>query len=165
MIRTCDGNDPNLKREQVDRISASGQESTKWVPCDCGTTFDDVERLTVYPHYAIPAREDKEALLKMVDQMVEQGKTSEQIREQLTLQPVVNYSQGNTPTPDRRSPMGEFDNDAVTGNESAERVSAEGTENAEAEQTAADVDADGTDENAEAEQGNTAAGQSVSDFR
>jgi len=49
MLRTCDGNDPNL----VDRDGN---------PCDCGLIFDDVECMVVYPHAAILDRAAKDEL-------------------------------------------------------------------------------------------------------
>lgn len=42
MIRCCDGQDPNLKREN--------EETGEWEPCDCGALFDDVRRLVIWPH-------------------------------------------------------------------------------------------------------------------
>lgn len=42
MIRTCDGTDEYLRGED-------GK------PCGCGRTFDDVDRLTVWPHYPVSA--------------------------------------------------------------------------------------------------------------
>lgn len=49
MLRTCDGNDPNL----VDQNGA---------PCDCGLIFDDVGREVIYPHRQILSRSEKDAL-------------------------------------------------------------------------------------------------------
>jgi hypothetical protein len=48
MIRHCDGTDPTLVKEKsdVNMWDCSGG----YEPCDCGLTFDDVERMTVYPH-------------------------------------------------------------------------------------------------------------------
>lgn len=42
MMRRCDGTDPNLGRPGH--------------PCDCGLTFDDVERSVIYPHDPVGAR-------------------------------------------------------------------------------------------------------------
>lgn len=53
MLRTCDGNDPNLVRPD-------GQ------PCDCGLIFDDVELTVVYPHTQILGRAEKDALWEKV---------------------------------------------------------------------------------------------------
>lgn len=47
MQRTCDGTDPYLIKDSV--------------PCDCGETFDDVERSVIFPHVRIPTREEKDA--------------------------------------------------------------------------------------------------------
>lgn len=41
MIRRCDGSDPNLTARD-----GSGF-------CACGLTFDDVERMVIWPHYQI----------------------------------------------------------------------------------------------------------------
>lgn len=43
MIRTCDGVDDLLQRQDG-------------APCNCGLTFDDVDRYVIYPHEAIPPR-------------------------------------------------------------------------------------------------------------
>lgn len=40
MQRTCDGTDPNL-------LDIVGD------PCNCGMTFDDVDRTVIYPHLLI----------------------------------------------------------------------------------------------------------------
>lgn len=145
MIRTCDGKDPFLLREVVVTTSPSGKEEVDWARCDCGTVFDDAQRTTIYPHQYIPTQQERAVIMTRVMDMVREGLTAEQIREQLTRQPVVNYSGHTTPTPDEGNPMGEFrDEDAVnvTGDET-EQVSAEGTENAETE--AADESVEGTD--------------------
>jgi hypothetical protein len=52
MIRHCTGTDPNLIRD--------GE------PCDCGRTFDDVERLVIYPHTRIPSATEKAAILDLL---------------------------------------------------------------------------------------------------
>jgi hypothetical protein len=67
MIRTCDGTDPNLTRE-----ARPGEEPFGlWpdsVPCDCGLTFDDVERTVIWPHTRIPTCEERDRkLLKCAD--------------------------------------------------------------------------------------------------
>jgi hypothetical protein len=49
VIRRCDGTDPNLTRD----VREGEQQRGPWpgtVPCDCGRVFDDVDRLTIYPH-------------------------------------------------------------------------------------------------------------------
>lgn len=142
MIRTCDGTDVNLKREEVTRTTRAGQECMEWVPCDCGLSFDDVERLVIYPHHFIPNREDKAALLERVNQMVKDGKTAEEIRQalQLTSQPVGAMVEAPTTTTEG-SPMGEGNDFAGTTGEQGEDtgvVSAEGTGN-EADQDATDA--------------------------
>ena len=95
MIRTCDGSDATLSREKTFTTTPGGQETRVWVPCDCGTTFDDVERMVIYPHYFL-----KVGKLRL-QEMVQSGMTTEQIREQLTRQPGANYDDDITPTPDR----------------------------------------------------------------
>lgn len=149
MIRTCDGTDKNLLQEQVDRVAASGTESMHWVPCDCGLVFDDVERLVVYPHHFIPSREDKAELLALVDQMVKDNKTSEEIRQalQLTSHSVGAKVEDNTTTTEG-SPMGEGNEFDRT--EQVESVSAEGTE-ADESSAATDSSAEGADEDAAAD--------------
>jgi hypothetical protein len=44
MMRTCDGNDPNLVKY------VPGDKEDVAVPCDCGLTFDDVYHMVIYPH-------------------------------------------------------------------------------------------------------------------
>lgn len=131
MIRTCDGTDENLKREEVTRTTRAGQECMEWVPCDCGLSFDDVERLVIYPHHFIPNREDKAALLERVNQMVKDGKTAEEIRQalQLTSQPVGAMVESPTTTTTKGSSMDEQFGTGPTGeqDESTAVVSAEGT--------------------------------------
>ena len=51
MMRHCDGNDPNLLTWS-DRTLTGVPMPTR-VPCSCGLTFDDVERLTIFPHLPI----------------------------------------------------------------------------------------------------------------
>lgn len=120
MIRVCDGTDEGLRREQVDRIAASGQESTAWRPCDCGLKFDDNDRLTVYPHQFIHgnlSREERVELGRRVDELVAGGRTAEEIRQWLTSQP-VSASLEASPTTTEGSPMGEgnaFSTDQNTG--------------------------------------------------
>lgn len=52
MIRRCDGTDPNLTRplRPGENYDAGRCPWPNAAPCDCGKVFDDVERLTVYPH-------------------------------------------------------------------------------------------------------------------
>jgi hypothetical protein len=62
MIRNCNGQDPNLTREMLrtDFNPGTMTESPNWgfrgnalavvINCQCGATFDDVTRMTVYPH-------------------------------------------------------------------------------------------------------------------
>lgn len=57
MIRTCNGRDEWLRSERTPNS----------MPCDCGLTFDDVTRSTVYPHVFIPTRAEKEAMAAMLD--------------------------------------------------------------------------------------------------
>lgn len=132
MIRTCDGTDENLKREEVTRTSRAGQETVEWISCDCGLSFDDVERLVVYPHHFIPSRENRTELIARVDEMVKQGRTAEDIRQalQLTSQP-VGATVGASPTTTQGAPMGE-DGGFRSSDEPTEAVAAEGTENTEA---------------------------------
>lgn len=47
MRRTCNGRDPNLIREVESRFGGAD------VPCDCGSSFDDVDRNVFWPHRAI----------------------------------------------------------------------------------------------------------------
>lgn len=53
MMRHCDGRDPRL-------IGEDGK------PCRCMSTFDDVHRVTVYPHAAIWTQEMKARLIDSV---------------------------------------------------------------------------------------------------
>jgi len=60
MIRACDGSDPNLHDQD-------GQ------PCVCGLVFDDVRRLTVWPHAWVPSVEQRAewaAALESVDRFL-----------------------------------------------------------------------------------------------
>lgn len=82
MRRKCDGNDLNLLRKQHEDascvepdLSYGGSDASVIVgvcphyrPCSCGLEFDDVERSTVYPHYRIPTRSEKDAA---VDRLME----------------------------------------------------------------------------------------------
>ena len=47
MIRTCDGTDSTL-------VAPDGR-----TPCSCGTTFDDVQRMVVYPHRPVRPRPER----------------------------------------------------------------------------------------------------------
>jgi hypothetical protein len=51
MLRTCDGNDPNLVNSQGD-------------PCACGLIFDDVLMEVVYPHRVLLSRAEKDDLIQ-----------------------------------------------------------------------------------------------------
>lgn len=66
MIRRCDGNDPNLiayphENNVTDCPTPSpthlggGRQlcGCRFVPCTCGRVFDDVQRMTVYPHHPV----------------------------------------------------------------------------------------------------------------
>lgn len=61
MIRHCDGTDVNVTRE-VYYNEVGERLVTPWrtrdpatvnIACDCGATFDDVERMVIYPHHAV----------------------------------------------------------------------------------------------------------------
>src|SRR5688572_30592584 len=110
VIRVCNGTDEDLRREQVDRVAASGQESTTWIPCNCGLRFDDSDRLTIYPHYTIHgnlSREERVELGRRVDELVAGGRTAEEIRQWLTSQPVSDNLEPPTHTTKEGSPMGD----------------------------------------------------------
>lgn len=47
MLRKCDGTDDTLTRKLDDG---------RYVPCDCGKEFDDVNHLVIYPHEWFPDR-------------------------------------------------------------------------------------------------------------
>jgi len=52
--RHCDGTDEYLIR-RIDRMqdeepTERGIKASEYEPCACGLTFDDAERMTVYPH-------------------------------------------------------------------------------------------------------------------
>lgn len=49
MMRHCDGKDPNLVRKVGDDWFVDGA----YVPCDCGLSFDDVDRSVVHPHVSV----------------------------------------------------------------------------------------------------------------
>lgn len=57
MLRTCDGTDPSLAREEVGTFE-TGQELylderpglRRYVPCGCGATFDDEDHSVIHPH-------------------------------------------------------------------------------------------------------------------
>lgn len=52
MIRHCDGNDPNLLRDDwSEGQDEMGYAKAGYKPCDCGKMFDDVNHLTIFPHY------------------------------------------------------------------------------------------------------------------
>jgi hypothetical protein len=53
VIRTCSGQDPNL-------ITEDG------LPCACGLTFDDVERMVIFPHRELPPKRSLEELEALV---------------------------------------------------------------------------------------------------
>lgn len=62
MMRTCDGTDPTLVRKETETFE-TGQGGThyderpglyRYVPCACGTTFDDEVRSVIAPHDLIP---------------------------------------------------------------------------------------------------------------
>jgi hypothetical protein len=55
VIRTCDGNDPNLIR--VPRTEERE-------PCRCGRTFNDEDHSTVWPHIKILTRGERATLLE-----------------------------------------------------------------------------------------------------
>lgn len=170
MIRTCDGNDANLKRQIVTKVAHSGQEVVQWVPCDCGTTFDDVERLVIYPHYYIPTREDKEDLRVAVQNMVTEGLSSEQIREQLQLtnQQAVNYSEGTEPQPNEGKPDMTESTDPRFGGDETATDSAEGVSTEAAEATDENATGDSTGDvgpNADGEQAEQVAAPDESEYR
>jgi hypothetical protein len=48
--RHCDGTDPYLLRELRPGEQPSESTFLGMTPCDCGRTFDDVQRMTIYPH-------------------------------------------------------------------------------------------------------------------
>lgn len=50
MLRTCTGADDTLSRKL---------EDGRYVACDCGKTFDDVEYSTLFPHEYIPTPEER----------------------------------------------------------------------------------------------------------
>lgn len=63
MMRTCDGTDPNLTRliPSPDFKPDEGMRISPWhrafakpgevcINCQCGLTFDDVNRVVYYPH-------------------------------------------------------------------------------------------------------------------
>jgi hypothetical protein len=50
--RTCDGKDDSL-------VSVEGE------PCACGLTFDDAERMVIWPHQLLLTREEKEQLRRL----------------------------------------------------------------------------------------------------
>jgi hypothetical protein len=123
MIRVCDGTDEGLRREEVNRVAASGQESVAWRPCDCGLRFDDKDRLTVYPHQFIHgnlSREERVELGRRVEELVAGGKSAEEIREWLTSQP-VSATLGATPTASERSHMDEQFGTGPTGEDVADQ--------------------------------------------
>lgn len=62
MIRHCDGNDPNLVKPDPD-------DPQRYIPCDCGLTFDDVEHRVIYPHEQIVklTAEQRDNLLRNLD--------------------------------------------------------------------------------------------------
>jgi hypothetical protein len=51
MIRKCDGTDPNLRK-----WIHVGYDGGKYVSCDCGLIFDDIDHLTIYPHQKFPRK-------------------------------------------------------------------------------------------------------------
>jgi hypothetical protein len=55
MIRKCDGTDENLRKWILTKDS-DNYDGGKYVPCDCGLTFDDVYHLTIYPHEKFPRK-------------------------------------------------------------------------------------------------------------
>jgi hypothetical protein len=127
MIRTCNGTDEFLRRERVTRTSDAGQEETAWVPCDCGLTFDDVQRVTIYPHYYIPTPVEREAMAKHIDEMVAQGSTAEQIREWLTSQRLDATVEPSAPLHNEESNVNDENQDQNPGyGDVTEQVSAEG---------------------------------------
>lgn len=60
-IRHCDGNDPNLTRTiREDRLTDedtispwnhTARPNTAIINCRCQLIFDDVNRMTIYPHH------------------------------------------------------------------------------------------------------------------
>lgn len=50
MIRHCDGTDPNLIMVVEDEEHPTMERR---VPCKCGLTFDDVKRMTIFPHHNV----------------------------------------------------------------------------------------------------------------
>lgn len=138
MIRKCDGTDEFLKREQVAMVA--GQESVSWVPCDCGLEFDDVVRLTIYPHRFIPLQVAvRVAIQAEMERMIAAGMTAEQISNQLTSQPVSGIVESSATTKEGSSmdeqfgtgPTGEQGDDTAV-------VSAEDTEAAQGADDAVD---------------------------
>jgi hypothetical protein len=55
--RTCDGRDPNLLAEDCQ------------TPCACGLTFDDVDRLVIYPHQPIGPKLTYDELMELYREM------------------------------------------------------------------------------------------------
>lgn len=98
MLRQCNGRDPGLLKE----IAHPQTDARQWVLCDCGTEFDDAQRLVIYPHHFIRI-DDKRKL----EDMVRSGMSAEQIREELTRQPSVNYPTVNQPRSNEGNIMGE----------------------------------------------------------
>lgn len=60
MIRTCNGQDPNL----LDGPCGG--------PCACGLVFDDVRRSTIHPHVFIPTHEEKAKLLATLEEIFQE---------------------------------------------------------------------------------------------
>lgn len=137
MIRTCDGSDATLSREKTFTTTPGGQETRVWVPCDCGTTFDDVERMVIYPHYYLKVGKER------LQELIASGMTTEQIREQLTRQPGANYDGDITPTPEKGEHVSNEDFEA-TGQFGA----SEANESVEADESAdADITSEATEAN------------------
>jgi len=58
MIRNCDGKDDTLP-------GVDGE------PCACGLSFDDAERMVIWPHEKLLTLEEKEKLAKELKRMSE----------------------------------------------------------------------------------------------
>jgi len=69
MYRTCVGEDPNLVRVILKSELTPDMKLSPWqdlahvdevsIFCNCGTTFDDVERFVIYPHHLLPPEEQQ----------------------------------------------------------------------------------------------------------
>lgn len=64
MMRTCDGSDRNLLRKIDGDVPTKATMNNAYVPCNCGLSFDDLDRSVVFPHQTFYVDTEKMRLIR-----------------------------------------------------------------------------------------------------